>query len=174
MDDYKPDYLFLSDLLQSAQNVFSAAEGHGLMLGLLCAGLSDWRSLLLGEEAQSQAPTPELEQTLQQLFEHSQTQLQQQRMPLDLLLPDEEAPPEEQARAIRDWCQGFLYGFGLAGQQNSDFLSSDAGEALADIAQIAQLDTDSLDDQSSEESLLELKEYLWVATSLIWLEAKKT
>ena len=174
MDNYKPDYLFLSDLLQSAQSVFPAAECHGVMLGLLCAGLSDWRTVLLGNEALAHEQTEALEQTLQRLFEHSQAQLQQQRIPLDVLLPDEETALEQQARAIRDWCRGFLYGFGLGGQQKSAFLNSDAGEALNDMAQIAQLNTDSVEDQSSEESLLELKEYLWVATSLIWLEANRT
>ena len=40
-------------------------------------------------------------------------------MEFELLLPDDDAPLEQRATALSQWCQGFLYGFGTGGSRAS-------------------------------------------------------
>ncbi len=172
MPEFEPDYLLMNDLLQAAGSIFSAAECHGIMLGMACTGQQHWQQILLEADTQAELPPDRLSEALQQLWDFTLAELKYAAVPLTLLLPDEEAPAPTQARGIRDWCQGFLYGFGLAGEPGAGFFHSEAGEALRDFAEIAQLDVDAVDADDSEDALLQLREYLWVATTLIWQECK--
>ena len=171
MTQFKPDHAETERLLQSAGVEQSAAEAHGMLCGMLCSDVSDWRPALL-EKAGTDDPTArDAEDQLQQLWSASRTELKERRMPLHLLLPEDDRPVEERATAIRDWCQGFLYGFGLGGAQKPALFESEAGEALRDFGEIARLALGEFgDDQEAEEALMQLQEYLWVATSLIWHE----
>ena len=109
---------------------------------------------------------------VENLLLFSAEELRSGNIPLQLMLPGEDAPVAERATAIRDWSQGFLFGFGLAGEQKQQLLNSDAGEALQDFAEIARMNVQNFGElKEAEEALMQLEEYLWVATSLIWHEA---
>ncbi|WP_456373474.1 UPF0149 family protein [Thiolapillus sp.] len=172
MNDFSPDYQTLWDQLGAAGLPYSPAETHGILTGMLCAKTRNWRKLLCDQVDEESPEGAQCLHELDKLWTHTSTELRDGQMPLTLMLPGENAAVNERALALRDWAQGFLYGFGLGGKQHSSLMNSDAGEALRDFSEISRMDTEEFGDhEEAEEALMQLEEYLWVATSLIWHEA---
>ena len=87
---------------------------------------------------------------------------------MQLLLPDDENSLATRASAVSQWCQGFLYGIGLSGHAFEQQLTDEAREALEDIASFTRMDVAGIDESEEEESaLVEITEFLWVASMLI-------
>ena len=87
---------------------------------------------------------------------------------MTLLLPQNIVVDTARLTALRDWCQGFLYGFGLGGEAVARTLSEQSQEWLRDIAEITRLDTNDVDNSSENQSaLIEIEEYLRVGVMLI-------
>ncbi|MFM1892233.1 MAG: hypothetical protein RLZ44_1310, partial [Pseudomonadota bacterium] len=64
---------------------------------------------------------------------------------------------------LRDWCRGYLYGLGLAGQAAFTALGAEARDAVHDLNEIAQLDAAGVQGADADEAaLVELEEYLRV------------
>jgi len=172
MNEYTPNYQTLRDRTGAAGLAYSAAETHGILTGMLCARTGNWREAVCDQLDVETADARECLEELDNLWLHTATELRDGRMPLTLMLPAETMPVNERALALRDWAQGFLYGFGLGGEQQQELMNSDAGEALRDFSEIARMDLEIFaDDEEAEDALMQLEEYLWVATSLIWHEA---
>jgi uncharacterized protein YgfB (UPF0149 family) len=171
MTQFKPDHARMARLLQAAGAEESAAEAHGMLCGMLCAGLDRWQPHLLAEAEEGDLLAREAADELEALWQLSGRELRERRMPIQLLLPEDERPVEERATALRDWSQGFLYGLGLGGKQKESLFRGEAGEALRDFSEIARMDLEEFGQaEEAEEALMQLAEYLWVATSLIWHE----
>ncbi len=171
MSAHRPDHARLEKLLKAAGAEQSAAEAHGILFGLLCAGRPQWRDVLLEEMDQADLLAREAADELEQLWRIARSELSEHRMPVQLLLPEDDRPVVERATALRDWAQGFLYGFGLGGKREAAFLEGQGGEALRDFSEIARMDlTEFGEAEEAEEALMQLAEYLWVAASLIWHE----
>lgn len=172
MNDFTPDYRQLADCIEAARLEYSAAEIHGILAGMLCGRTGSWQQILLAETDPADPQVQECASRLENLLLFTAEELRSGQIPLQLMLPDEQASVTERAGAIRDWSQGFLFGFGLAGEQKQQLLNSDAGEALQDFTEIARMNVENFGKlQETEEALMQLEEYLWVATSLIWHEA---
>lgn len=146
----------------------SAAEAHGIATGMLCvdvrADSSNWLSELFGENFSVAGSRG----VLGDLFEQTRTLLTDDDFGFDLLLPDsEEDTLSEAVEAMRDWCQGFLFGIGFS-QSNSNW-TGEAGEIVKDIVEITKLEAFSEEDDSEEdqEAFTEIQEYLRVAVQLI-------
>ncbi|WP_456405430.1 UPF0149 family protein [Thiolapillus sp.] len=173
MNDFTPDYRYFADCVEAAGLDYSAAEVHGILAGMLCGRVADWRKMLLEETNPEDPQVQTCTTAIENLLLFSAEELRNGQIPLHLMLPDEQSSIAERASAIRDWSQGFLFGFGLAGEQKQNLLNSDAGEALQDFAEIARMNLEDFGEhQEAEEALMQLEEYLWVATSLIWHEAR--
>ncbi len=171
MTGFTPEHARLERLLRAAGAEESAAEAHGMLCGMLCAGLDRWRPHLLADAQEGDLLAQEASQELERLWQLADRELRERRMPVRLVLPDEERPVAERATALRDWSQGFLYGFGLGGGQKAELMRGEAGEALRDFGEIARMDLEEFgDDEEAEEALMQLAEYLWVAAALIWNE----
>ena len=80
---------------------------------------------------------------------------------LALLLPEDVVVDSARLSAVRDWCQGFLFGFGLAGQSITAELSSQTRELLNDFTEFTRLDTDDVDNnEANQAALIEIEEYI--------------
>jgi yecA family protein len=162
----------LQRLLASADLESEAAEVHGILCGLLCGGAQDARSTWL-EELFSETPPGDLlvdecREALSRLYEETLSELDGPGLGFSLLLPEEDAPAQSRAEAVRAWSQGFLYGVGLSGVSPERGLSEEAREALHDIAEVTRLDLDQVSESDQDEdSLMEITEFLWVAAMLI-------
>lgn len=169
MTDQTPcDSQHLSQLLQRAGVPMSAAEIHGVASGLLCALAEDvqgdWQQALYSEADMDDALVQECRVATDALLAATAEQLQDdEAFSFDLCLPDEDDLPAY-AAGLRDWCQGFLYGVGVAAPDAQAGLSEDGREALHDMAEISKLDVGAVTGGEQEAAALaEVEEYLKIA-----------
>lgn len=177
MNENYPSYVDLSQQIENAGLDTSAAEVQGLICGLLCGNAPDfeqlWQEALFEEQDSAGESFAALRKSTQQMIDRAMDQFSTPDDSLDLMLPEDTKPVAERAIALRNWVQGFLYGFGLAGKQPDSLFSEDAGEAIRDFGEISRMDTSEFDDaQETEEALLQLEEYLWVAAMMIWHDVR--
>jgi hypothetical protein len=101
------------------------------------------------------------------LADDTRAQLEGPAMGFELLLPDEGRSLRERASAAYEWTRGFLFGLGLAGLEPAS-LSAQGREAFDDLVEITRLDLDDLDDdETNEQALAEVIEFLRVAALLL-------
>jgi uncharacterized protein len=168
------DFQDLSARIEAAGGRSGPPEAQGMLCGLLCGGATDPLGTWLGEMLPDAYPEGvldmDLDQDLCRLAAETREAIEGSGLGFTPLLPPDEAPLGERAAALRDWCQGFLYGLGLAGAALEQ-LSAETAEALRDLAQIAQLDAAGISgSEEDEESYTELAELSWVVAMLIHAE----
>jgi uncharacterized protein YgfB (UPF0149 family) len=181
----------LDRLLQLSPLSPSAAEAHGIFLGLLSgsqntssrAGAQTPKDRLLAElfpavvaDAPRSAPeeaggdagnVERCQALLADLATRTRSQSEGAEMEFHLLLPPEERPLRERAIAVHGWTRGFLFGLGLTGLDAAG-LSAPAREAFDDLLEITRMDLDDLDDeQANEEALTEIVEFIRIAALMI-------
>lgn len=147
-----------------------AAELHGSVCGYLSAG-GELRPETWLHQLQFHGADPALPRgsALEALLGASRTQLQDQQLGFDLLLPPTSAPLAERADRLLDWCRGFLGGFGLAGSDRAR-LGAEADEALGDLAKIAASRLAYEDPEEDESALAEVTEFVRIAVMLLYGE----
>lgn len=161
-------YQTIDQTLREQGAEVTAAEAHGIATGMLCVDIrvsqSNWLDELFGERSSASGGNVELGE----LFEQTRSLLKDDDYTFDLMLPDaDEDSLSEAVEAMRDWCQGFLFGIGFS--QSSSNWTGDVGEIVKDIVEITKLEAISDDDDSEEdqEAFAEIQEYLRVAVQLI-------
>jgi len=92
---------------------------------------------------------------LEQLYQLTREQLNNEELGLELLLPDESDDFGLRLLGLSGWCQGFLYGIGVIGIGDDEKLDAEARECLSDLLEISKL---SHDEESSEEAELQFAE----------------
>ncbi|MES9937675.1 MAG: UPF0149 family protein [Sedimenticola sp.] len=158
--------------LASADVESSGAEVHGIMCGLLCAGLPDAYAVLLREllpdTPEDDLLASECRVSLRKLFDDTQAAIDGPGLGFTPFMPEDEKPLKARARGVSEWCEGFLYGMGVAGVDPEVRLSGETREALNDLIEITRMDVDALeDDEEDEDALVEVGEFLWVAAMLV-------
>ncbi len=161
--------------LASADLEISGSEVHGLLAGLLCSGTEDAEIRGIGELLPDldggDLLAQECMQLLRRLFAKTRAELDDPDMGFTLMLPDDELPIGQRAAAVVDWCQGFLYGIGIGGVSSAGKLSDQAREALGDISEMTRMDLAGVNaDNDDEAALMQVVEFLKVATMLIYEE----
>ena len=170
-----PEYSKIQTVLENSQAAVGAAELHGLYCGLLCvqpaAKLETCLPLLYPDHAAGRdeaaadacmewlAGTGTAEQLIG-LLDWSREKINDANLGFALLLPNDEASLVSRAGALKSWCEGFLYGIGLAGvtlQQSQ----GEVQEFLQDIAHLTRLDHESMEpSEENEQDLFELMEFV--------------
>lgn len=152
------------------------SENHGILCGLLCGRAGNpeqvWLAELLGDCNPADPQVAVFARELSSIFATTQAAMTGPELRLGLILPDDDQSLGIRALALRDWCRGFLYGLGLAGQPGEG-LNGDAMEAVGDLAAIAaMIPAGEVESESNEEALMELSEFVWVAAMLIFEEGR--
>ena len=143
-----------------------ASELHGSLCGWLAGGGgdgSDWLGRVLADDAQ---PSVVEDSALDRMAKASAAQFEDDNFGFALLLPDNDAGLAERSGALFEWCRGFLGAFGLAAGKDPP-LSEEGREALADIARLAAAKPQEDGDEEDEEALVEIEEFVRVATLLL-------
>jgi yecA family protein len=166
-----PSYSRFEQALESIGLDLGASEIHGVLCGLICAGTAqahiEWIEELFKERSADDLLVGEARQMLGQLYLASRQQIGDEGLEFIPLLPDDDEPLARRAEALVEWCEGYLYGLGMAGVTEQQLLG-DAKEALKDISEFTRLDLDALQEGDSDESAyMQLQEFLRVATLLI-------
>lgn len=142
------------------------SELHGALCGWLAGGGADqpqWLARVLVDDA---IAAPEPGSALDDLRLASAAQLADRSFDFGLLLPDGDASLAERSGALFDWCRGFLGGFGLA-TGSEPRLSPESSEALEDLAKLAAAQAQDDGDEEDEAALVEIEEFVRVATLLL-------
>jgi len=165
----------LTETLARAGAVSGAAECHGTVCGALSAGMDGddaWLAHLMDEASGTDAALKTCRRELLALRDMSRRLLQAGTLEFTPLLPDDETGLAERTAALGEWCQGFLYGLGLAGEQlKLDALADEAGEVLRDMGQIAQAGFEGdADSDEDEAAYTEIVEYVRVGVQLLYEE----
>lgn len=163
------DYQALDETLARSQANAGAAESQGMLCGLLCAHAEPhdaWLAEMYDGEAAGDVLAREGRQILERMYRDCREALGGDNSGLVLMLPDDDMPLVQRGEALRNWCRGFLYGFGLSGR-NIDDLPEDSRELLRDISEIARLDLPEEDNEEDETAFAEIVEYLRMGVLLI-------
>lgn len=149
----------------------AAAEVHGLVCGLLCAGAPRSDEIALSEVlGKMGAADSSLRAALVEMLTDARQALETPGLTLVPLLPADDRPLPERAEGVYDWSRGFVYAIGLA-QLDIDQLTGSAREALDDLIAITQLDLDGVEaDEAHEAALMEVAEFIPVAAMLVYEE----
>jgi uncharacterized protein YgfB (UPF0149 family) len=165
------DYWHIQRSLAAAHALADAAEAHGTLAGALCAlvayRLEDWLAEILPEGVEY----PATDTALQRLYDGTVASLSGYSMELELLIPEDDSPIQERARALTSWCTGFLYGLGSNGAADPERLPGDLGEIVRDLTEITRADVDTSDGaEANEAALAELVEFVRVGVQLVFDE----
>ena len=154
--------------LEAAGVLVNPSEAHGILTGLLCAGITDDEAAFsaLGDPSDS----PELGDYIKAARSRLAHGFQEAQFDFEPLLPDDTWPTAQRSRALTQWCSGFITGFYLRGGNSIEDHSETVSEALMDIADLA-----CASGTVDEHDLTEIAEYLRVGVQLIYEEtAEKT
>ncbi len=163
---------FQSELAQSLPDEYAAAEWHGVLCGLICAGrptsIDTWYGLAADTKGISTPPSEPLLTALTQVYSSTQEQLNSASMAFALMLPDDDAALSMRTAALGVWCDGFLYGLSAGGINRESALPEHSAELLADMAEITQVSfTQDSATAEDEYDYNELAEYIRVGIMLI-------
>ena len=160
----------IARILSDIRSTVPAAESHGCLCGALCAAsdytIERWFEEIVPEEsatelAENRAP-------LKLLFDDTVRALRADDMRFEPLLPDDEVELEGRARALSQWCQGFLYGFGTAKIPPNEQLPGNVGEVLRDLTHIGRASVELTEvNEEEEQAYAEVIEYVRVAVQLL-------
>lgn len=176
MQNTAPDYDTLQIALDKFETEVTVSEVHGTLVGLLCANSSakpeQWQDNLWPQRQ----PAAESYDVFQELHQTSREQLNNPTCDFRLLLPDDDEPIDLRARALGDWCQGFLIGLAIGGVKDFKLLPDDAREIAEDLVEIARAGSSyHLEgSEEDEQAYAELSEYLRVGVMLINEELQPT
>ena len=169
-------YIVCSQALARARAELGAAECHGLLCGMLC-GVDEqapqrWLEEVLGPGQRLAKARDECRDELLRVLTDTVRTLCSGQCNFVPLLPDEDAGLGVRSEALADWCSGFLYGIGSAGDDIQARLSKDALEVLSDFSEVTRLRTDAEESESSEADYSEIVEYMRVGVMLIFEELR--
>jgi uncharacterized protein YgfB (UPF0149 family) len=177
------EYETLRHELVHAGAVVSLAELHGGLCAALCAGgpvaADQWLAdCLIDQELSSEA---DLDAPLRELLNVSWRMLDGDGPAFAPLLPDDDAPLEEQVQAVALWCHGFLGGLGTTAPDvgraqpapTSDTASSTVTEILADFVEISRAglsEEEAAGEDQPDFALAEIVEHVRVSAQLLFEE----
>lgn len=156
---------------QSAE--FHAAEVHGMLTGLICAGFSfensNYTTLIEDMFNNGESLSPEVRINIKLMFSQVWQSILDDSYSFALLLPDDDESIVERSHALGVWVQGFNLGFGLE-QQKTASLSDDVKEVLQDFAEIANLISETEENEEVEQAYFEVSEYVRISALLCFTE----
>ena len=168
-------YHELEDGLDSAAAVSGAAEAHGVLCGVICAGgrasQDTWLDHLLGEGNTLSAAAQGCSELLEGLQAEILRQLNDDSFRFALLLPGDDATLLQRTQALSRWCSGFLYGLALGGMREDAEFPAELREVLRDLYEISNADfiADPAD-EDNESAYMEIVEYVRMSVMLMYEE----
>lgn len=156
---------------------FSPSEAHGIAIGMISANVPDrdavWVTDLYADLDDNDALAAEARAQLDSLYLAAQEEIADAEFAMTLFLPEGLVEGYNVTMGLRDWTQGFLYGFGLAGKESAERLSDEGKEALRDFYEISKLDAELGDlAEEDQQAQSEVEEYVRVAAILIFEDVR--
>jgi len=154
----------------------SPSEVHGLMTGFIGTGSSvdegQVLHLVLSYLEMDSGTSSEFKSIVLDVFFTIRQQLLSEEFEFELVLPDDDIDElYSRLQALAAWSQGFLVGFGTgsAGLDENTF-SDEVQEAIRDIVDVANIETEVEEEEDAEVAYSEVCEYIRMASILIYTE----
>ncbi len=164
------DFDQVQSALERLGSTADAAESHGTLCALLIdnAPCANWLGHTL-DELPDKGDVLANEQLglLEQLYEHTSAQLNDEELNFELLLPDESEDFGLRLLGLSAWCQGFLYGFGVFRAGVEDSLDDETRECLSDLLEISKLSHDEEASEDAELQYAEIVEHVRIAALIL-------
>lgn len=161
----------LDQALAALEAGAGAAAAHGRLCGMLTVSESVDRARWIAEVLEDTAPRGDAAKAclmlLSRLYEETCEALADPELGWRILLPGDSEPLALRAAALGAWSEGYLFGLAVGGLTDGAGLPGEVREALGDLAEIAQVDTDPEADEDNEQAYAELVEYVRMSTLLI-------
>jgi len=166
------DFFELENAMQKVEADYSASEAQSIACGMLVVNIAadkiTWVQLIFGEIDVTDNAQIAAIKLAGELYEQCKRQLQDPNLAFDLLMPDEDESLLLRVSALQEWCNGFLLGIGLSGIKDYKKLPDDSSELLADFVEIGTSGSFDIEDEdTSEEALEEISEYIRMGVLLI-------
>lgn len=169
----KVSYDELQQTMNKLDAQISAAEAHGLLVGMFCMspGMQDavWQAALL-DSLDCSKPSKKQLGVFSKVAAQIVADFRQQDFTLNLLLPNDDLELRQRVVALGDWCRGYLSGLGLVGLTGEDLKNEVIKELVHDLSQIAHVDMQTDSSEEDEHNYMELVEYLRIAVQNIQFE----
>lgn len=144
-----------SNLLDQAGVMAAMAEVHGLISGLLSAGVKPEPEQILPILSDflndGQALPISLQKQVEQLLQATAADLNQADFSFSLVLPTDDDSLAERLEAMVEWAQAFLVGFAVQ-QTDLSLLPADVREAIEQLSEVTRIDIHASADSSDEEN----------------------
>ena len=164
------DFETVQDALEGLAATADAAEAHGILCALLLddAALPLWLGHVLDDlPDDADVLAAERLAVLEGLYADTRVLLANDDLGFALLLPDEAEAFGRRLQALSSWCQGFVYGIGVAGLAEGERLDAEARECLSDLVEISKLGDDEESSDEAELQFAEVAEHVRMATLLL-------
>lgn len=178
------DFSEIDTVLERLGVIFAASETHGVLCGLLCVKgfvtYDDWIALLSeeqkiqvdwvddGHDDENGVTRAEEWGLLQDLYDETFRQLNDDDYGFSLLLPDDEQQLRLRTEALVQWCDGFLFGLGAGEIKDFAQLPDDVNEISHDLAEISRAYHEDESTEADEVAYAELIEYVRVGVLVIY------
>lgn len=153
----------------------SAAEAHGVLVGMLCLlapkNENEWRVSLI-DILDCNLPNKQQWALITKLKTKIAKDLQDRSLSFNLLLPDDDSPLGDRVFALANWCRGYLSGLGFVGIGAAELSNEVVKELIQDISQIAQVSHKTDASEGDEKNYTELVEYVRIAVQNIYIELR--
>lgn len=161
----------LEQALAAVEAQSGAAAAHGRLCGMLTAAerldSAHWIAEVLADTTPRGEAAKACLVLLSRLYDETWEALDDPELGWRILLPGDSEPLASRAAALGAWSEGFLLGLAVGGLTDESALPGEVREALRDLGEIAQVDTDPEADEENEQAYEELVEYVRVTTLLI-------
>ena len=141
------------------EEISSPSELHGLLTGIVCVTEAptrdEWLQILstLDVPKLDDSAIAVLSEEAEDIF-HALSEDELDYLPM---LPDDEHSLSERVKALADWCEGVVLGFGLASGQ----IRAEERELIESLQDVASVEFDESDnDEEGEASYQELYEFV--------------
>lgn len=164
------DFDAVQDALEGLDATADAAEAHGILCALLLdnSALPLWLGHILDDlPDDSDVLAAERLAVLEGLYVDTRDLLANEELGFALLLPDEGTDFGRRLLGLSSWCQGFVYGIGVAGLAEGERLDEQARECLSDLVEISKLGADEESSDEAELQFAEVAEHVRMATLLL-------
>ncbi len=169
MSEANIKYDNISQAINNLNLDLPAEELHGQMCGVLIASpmsmVEDWLFELIGTRDENNIIAKSAVTKISGLLSATLGDLNNPEFTFVLLMPDDDAQMSIKLKALGNWCDSFLYGFGLA--QTKVELDDEAAEFIKDLSEIAMIDTQDETSIQNDLALEELLEYVRVGVLLL-------
>lgn len=173
--DETDEYADIDDALERVGLDHSAFAYHGLLCGALCVQEAEQIDpLRLVEGELPEKSDHQAESALKALRDRAHRSLADMHHGFVPLLPPDAVALSIRARALSEWCEGFLYG--LAGRRKLELrnCSEEVREIVKDFTEFTRAVLEDGDNLETEENAYaELVEYVRVGAQLVFMELRQ-